>query len=85
MAKQVKVEPKKSKAKAIRPEQGLLMTRSPKTNFIFAAALGLIYLGLFDQTPGQALIYGIGAFLFFNTVDYFILYRRINKTLKEDK
>lgn len=83
MAKQVKVDSKKTKAAS--PEQGLLMTRSPKTNFIFAAALGLIYLVIFNQSAAQALIYGIAAFLFFNTVDYLILYRRLNKNLKGKK
>ena len=85
MAKQVKVERKKEPAKVVQPDRGVVMTRSPKTNLIFAAVLGLIYLVLFKQSPQQSLLYAGGAFLFFNTVDYFILYYRMNKNSKEIK
>lgn len=76
MAKQVKLE---------KNPESRITTRSPKTNLAFAAILGLIYLVVFNQNGGQALIYAIGAFLFFNTVDYCILYYRMNKNSKEIK
>jgi hypothetical protein len=79
VAKQVKVDNKKD---------GRLVTRSPFTNLIFAAILGLIYVAVLNQSPAQAIVYAIGAFLFFNTVDYFILYyrlRKLDKTPKETK
>lgn len=85
VAKQVKVERKKESSKTAQPQRDILNTRSPKTNLIFAAALGLIYLTLFNQSPQQSLLYAVGAFLFFNTVDYCILYYRIKKNLKENK
>ena len=77
VAKQVKVQHNKDEAR--------LVTRSPKTNLVFAAILGLIYLTIFNQSAGQALLYAIGAFLFFNTVDYIILYYRMRKNSKEAK
>lgn len=70
MAKQVKVNDKKD---------GRLVARSPLTNLIFAAILGLIYVVVLNQNLAQATIYAIGAFLFFNTIDYFILYYRLKK------
>lgn len=70
MAKQVKVEDKKHK----------ISTRSPRSNLILALALGLIYLVLFGGPQG-AILYAIGAFMFFNTVDYLILYYKLNKKL----
>lgn len=75
MAKQVKVE---SKKRTVIDAEGRLKTRSPLTNLIFAVILGLIYLVVFNGGQG-ALLYAIGAFLFFNTVDYCILYYRMNK------
>lgn len=87
MAKQVKVDnSKKAKNEIDSPEyHGRLVARSPVTNLFFAAILGLFYLLAFNQSAGQALIYAIGAFLFFNTVDYIILYYRINKMNKRSK
>lgn len=79
MAKQIKVDSKK-KAESAKPER--LVTRSPLTNLFFAVLLGLVYLFVFDGGQG-ALLYAVGAFLFFNTVDYCILYYRLNK--KENK
>ncbi|MGI9027717.1 MAG: hypothetical protein ACR2FM_02645 [Candidatus Saccharimonadales bacterium] len=82
MAKQVKIETKKKSSDPVADKtanQALLASRSPKTNLVFAVILGLIYLTIFNQSGQQALLYAIGAFLFFNTVDYFILYYRINK------
>lgn len=74
MAKQVKVDRSS--------EQRRLATRSPFTNLLFAAILGLIYMTVFSQSPQSSLVYATGAFLFFNTVDYCVLYYRMNK---EDK
>ena len=82
MAKQVKVDRKKEPVKKSQPERGVLTTRSPKTNLVIAVILGFIYLTLFNQSPQQALLYGIGAFLFFNTIDYCILYYRLKKETK---
>lgn len=84
MAKQVKVDNSKKAAEPINASetQGRLVARSPLTNLFFAAILGLIYLAAFGQSPQQAFIYGAGAFLFFNTVDYCILYYRMNKRSK---
>ncbi len=81
MAKQVKVDrtDKSKSTKTVHPSESRIVTRSPKINFYFAVALGLIYLLLFDQNATGALIYGAGAFLFFNTVDYCILYYRLKK------
>lgn len=86
MAKQVKADKSKTK-KATEPievaeTQGRLVARSPLTNLFFAAILGILYLAVFDRTPGQSLIYAGIAFLFFNTVDYCILYYRMNKRSK---
>lgn len=84
MAKQVKIDNAKkvkSSTKAV-PERASLTTRSPKTNLFFAAILGLIYLTVFGQSAQHALLYAIAAFLFFNTVDYFILYNRLKKENK---
>lgn len=87
MAKQVKVDNSKKSSKTDEPIEtaethGRLVARSPLTNLFFAAVLGLIYLAVFKQSPQQALLYGGGAFLFFNTVDYIILYYRMNKRSK---
>jgi hypothetical protein len=70
VAKQVKVDNKKNDR---------LVARSPLTNLIFAAILGLIYVTVLNQSAAQAIVYAIGAFLFFNTIDYFILYYRLKK------
>lgn len=70
MAKQVKIDKNTEK----------ITTRSPKTNLIFALILGLLYLVLLGGLNG-AIIYAIGAFMFFNTVDYLILYYKLNKKL----
>jgi hypothetical protein len=83
VAKQVKVDSKK--AKPAKQQDGRLTTRSPMTNLVFAGILGLIYIVVFNQNGAQALLYAIGAFLFFNTVDYCILYYRMNKNSKETK
>lgn len=83
MAKQIKVDPKAAAKTDNQPDKGRLTTRSPLTNLVFAAILGLIYLVAFNQSPGNSLVYAIGAFLFFNTIDYCILYYRMNK--KETK
>ncbi len=69
MAKQVKVSKTSDR----------ITTRSPKTNLIFAVILGLLFLVLFQGSPQGAVVYAIGAFMFFNTVDYCILYYRLNK------
>lgn len=79
MAKQIKVDPKKDSKK--QPTAPKVTTRSPRTNLIFAALLGLVFLTLFQGSPQGAFIYAVGAFLFFNTVDYCILYYRLNKKL----
>ncbi len=84
MAKQVKIDNTKKvsgSAKTV-PERPLLTTRSPKTNLFIAAILGLIYLTVFNLSVQHTLLYATGAFLFFNTVDYFILYNRIKKENK---
>lgn len=76
VAKQVKVEKQK---------ESRLVARSPLTNLIFAAILGLIYVAVLNQSAVQAIVYAIGAFLFFNTIDYFILYYRLKKLDKNPK
>lgn len=76
MAKQVKVDNQK---------ENRLVARSPLTNLIFAAILGLIYVALLNQSPAQAIVYAVGAFLFFNSIDYFILYYRLKKMDKNQK
>jgi hypothetical protein len=76
VAKQVKVNNQK---------ENRLVARSPLTNLIFAAILGLIYVAVLNQSPAQAVVYAIGAFLFFNSIDYFILYYRLKKMDKNPK
>lgn len=78
MAKQVDIKGKKASGSVV-DDQRRIASRSPKTNLIFAALLGLLYIALFNQNVAGAAIYAIGAFMFFCTVDYCILYYRMNK------
>lgn len=84
MAKQVKVDNTKTKPERtdIISDQGRLTTRSPVTNLFFAGILGLVYLAVFNQSFQHSLVYAIGAFLLFNTIDYCFLYYRMNKRSK---
>lgn len=81
MAKQIKANRKDTGvAEEVQPK---LVARSPMVNLAFAVALALIFLAFFGPSVPQAVVYGIGAFLFFNTVDYIILYYRMKKQEKE--
>jgi hypothetical protein len=84
MAKQVKVDNKKTQTEAINAAgtSKRVASRSPLTNLYIAVILFVVYLAIANQGLQKSLIYSIGAFMFFNTVDYCILYYRMNKRSK---
>jgi hypothetical protein len=57
-------------------------TRSPISNLIVGLVAAIAYFVLFNQSFVQALGYGLALFMLFNTIDYCILYYRMNKKEK---
>lgn len=85
MAKQSKITKPAATAatnvKSVKTEEKR-STRSPISNLIVGIVAGIAYALLFGATFYQALAYGLALFMLFNTIDYCILYYRMNKKEK---
>ncbi len=81
MAKQINATSKKTKSGVINGTEApkRIATRSPITNLYIAGILFVIYMAIADQGLERSLLYSVAAFMFFNTVDYCILYYRMKK------